>query len=146
MLSPSGCLAEAFFAIIALIETNDRLEGLPVWDQQTTVGHNGTARFGINAVINCILGMHASKHPAPAPITILNPDPALKKRLRVRTAQYGQSMEAEARYILQTVLAQQEAPAARHLYDRVRARFAPLGGFDLELPPREPMREPPRLD
>jgi len=33
-----------------------------------------------------------------------------------------------------------------HLYDRVRARFAPLGGVDLELPPREPVREPPRFD
>jgi hypothetical protein len=34
----------------------------------------------------------------------------------------------------------------RHLYDRVRARFAPLGGVDLELPPREPVREPPRFE
>jgi plasmid stability protein len=55
-------------------------------------------------------------------------------------------MEAEARRILQTVLAPQEAPPVRHLYDRVRARFAPLGGVDLELPPREPVRDPPRFD
>ncbi len=25
----------------------------------------------------------------------------------------------------------------------IRARIAPLGGVDLEIPPREPMREPP---
>jgi plasmid stability protein len=102
--------------------------------------------FDINAIIDYSRGMHASKHPAPASITIRNLDPALKERLRVRAAQHGQSMEAEARRILQTVLAPQDAPPARHLYDRVRARFAPLGGVELELPPREPLREPPRFD
>ncbi len=29
---------------------------------------------------------------------------------------------------------------------RVRARFARLGGVDLDLLPREPAREPPRFD
>jgi plasmid stability protein len=90
--------------------------------------------------------MHASKHPSPASITIRNLDRALKERLRVRAAQHGQSMEAEARRILQAALAPQETPPARHLYDRVRARFAPLGGVDLEPPPRDPVREPPRFD
>jgi plasmid stability protein len=90
--------------------------------------------------------MHAGRHSAPASITIRNLDPALKERLRVRAAQHGQSMEAEARRILQTALTPQGAPPVRHLYDRIRARFAPLGGVDLELPPREPVREPPRID
>jgi plasmid stability protein len=90
--------------------------------------------------------MRVSRHLASASITIRNLDPALKERLRVRAAQHGQSMEAEARVILQTVLAPQEAPRVRHLYDRVRARFAPLGGVDLELPSREPVRDPPRFD
>ena len=90
--------------------------------------------------------MRARRHSAPASITIRNLDPALKERLRVRAAQHGQSMEAEARVILQTALAPEDAPPRRHLYDRVRARFAPLGGVDLELPPREPVREPPRCD
>ncbi len=92
------------------------------------------------------MGMHPSRHPAAASITIRNLDPAVKERLRVRAAQHGQSMEAEARVILQTALTPQGAPPMRHLYDRVRARFAPLGGVDLELPPREPAREPPRFD
>jgi len=82
----------------------------------------------------------------PASITIRNLDPSIKERLRVRAAQHGHSMEAEARRILQTALTSQEGPPMRHLYDRVRARFAPLGGVDLELPPREPAREPPRFD
>ncbi len=90
--------------------------------------------------------MHTSRHLAPASITIRNLDPALKERLRVRAAQHGQSMEAEARGILQTALTPQGTPPMRHLYDRVRARFAPLGGVDLELPPRDPVREPPRFD
>ncbi len=90
--------------------------------------------------------MHASGHSAPASITIRNLDPALKERLRIRAAQHGQSMEAEARRILQIALTLQSAPPMRHLYDRVRARFAPLGGVDLELPPRESVREPPRFD
>ena len=90
--------------------------------------------------------MHASRHPVPASITIRNLDPALKERLRVRAAQYGQSIEAEACVILQTALAPEGAPPMRHLYDRVRARFSPLRGVDLELPPREPVREPPPFD
>ena len=78
-------------------------------------------------------------------ITIRNLDPKLKERLRVRAAEHGHSMEAEARRILQVVL---PAPGAngRDLYARIRARFAPLGGADLELPGREPAREPPNFN
>lgn len=61
--------------------------------------------------------MQASRHSAPASITIRNLDPALKERLRVRAAQHGQSMEAEARVILQTALVPEDAPAMRHLYE-----------------------------
>ena len=88
--------------------------------------------------------MQISEHSAS--ITIRNLDPAIKERLRVRAAQHGHSMEAEARRILQTALTPQRGPPTRHLYDRVRARFAPLGGVDLELPAREPVREPPGFD
>ncbi len=78
-------------------------------------------------------------------ITIRNLDPSIKERLRIRAAEQGHSMEAEARRILQIALIGQNRPSTRHLYDRVRARFAPLGGVDLELPPREPAREPPHF-
>jgi len=82
-----------------------------------------------------------------ATLTIRNLDPAIKERLRIRAAEHGHSMEAEARRILQTTLKEPERPAARNLYERIRARFAPFGGVDdLELPPREPAREPPRFD
>jgi plasmid stability protein len=79
-------------------------------------------------------------------ITIRNLDPALKERLRIRAAEHGHSMEAEARRILQTSLKEPERPPGRTLYERIHARFAPLGSVDLEPPPREPGREPPRFD
>jgi plasmid stability protein len=80
-------------------------------------------------------------------ITIRNLDPAVKARLRVLAAEHGHSMEAEVRHILQTTLTEQPRPPAPNLYDRIRARFEPLGGADdLILPPRLPDREPPRFD
>lgn len=78
-------------------------------------------------------------------ITIRNLPPGLKERLRIRAAEHGHSMEGEARRILETALKGSRAPS-RNLYERIRARFAPLGGVDLALPPREPAREPPRFD
>ena len=81
-----------------------------------------------------------------ASLTIRNLDPAVKERLRIRAATHGHSMEAEARRILQAALRNPDRPSERNLYERIRARFAPLGGVDLELPPREPAREPPRFD
>jgi plasmid stability protein len=81
-----------------------------------------------------------------ATLTIRNLDPALKERLRVRAAQHGHSMEAEVRAILQETLQEPERPPAMDFYQRIRARFAPLGGVDLDLPPREPAPEPPRFD
>lgn len=80
-------------------------------------------------------------------ITIRNLDRAVKERLRVRAAEHGHSMEAEARRILQTTLKEPERPQGSTLYERIRARFEPLGGADdMELPPRLPDREPPRFD
>lgn len=55
-------------------------------------------------------------------------------------------MEAEARRILQSALNGPARRATPNLYERVRARFAPLGGADdLEIPPRLPDRDPPRF-
>jgi antitoxin FitA len=79
-------------------------------------------------------------------ITIRNLDPAIKELLRVRAAEHGHSMEAEARGILQSALKSPVRPPARNLYQRIRARVDPLGGIDLDLPPREPTRDPPRFD
>lgn len=80
-------------------------------------------------------------------ITVRNLDPAIKERLRVRAAEHGHSMEAEARRILQSALKGPTRVPAPNVYERIRARFAPLGGADdLELPPRLVDRDPPRFD
>ncbi len=52
-------------------------------------------------------------------------------------------MEDEARNILRTALAQ-DTKTARNLAQAIRKRFEPLGGVELELPAREPVREPPQ--
>ena len=79
-----------------------------------------------------------------ASITIRNLDEDVKTRLRVRAASNGRSMEEEARLILRDAVGRK--PGSRNLAEAIRARIAPLGGVDLELPPREPAREPPTFD
>jgi plasmid stability protein len=69
-------------------------------------------------------------------ITIRNLDPSIKERLGVRAAEHGHSMEAEARRILQTALSGTGKTPARNLYDRIHARFAPLGGSSRAAPVR----------
>ena len=77
-----------------------------------------------------------------ASITIRNLDPHTKARLRVRAAHRQRSMEEEARSILRTALAENDATPP-DLAAAIGARFRPLGGLDLTLPAREPMRAPP---
>jgi plasmid stability protein len=81
--------------------------------------------------------------PAMSSVTIRNLDPAVKDRLRVRAAQNGRSMEAELRAIVIEAVDAPARPPELNLYDRIRARFEPLGGVDLPLPVRAPVREPP---
>ena len=78
-----------------------------------------------------------------ASITIRNLDDETKERLRVRAAHRRRSMEEEARNILREAL-NAETTMPRNLAKSVHDRFATLGGVDLEIPVREPMREPPQ--
>jgi len=77
-------------------------------------------------------------------MTIRRLDDELKAKLRRRAALHGRSMEDEVRELLRTALAN-EASEPVNLAERIRARFAPLDGVELDLPPREPIREPPRF-
>ena len=81
---------------------------------------------------------------AMASITIRKLDEDVKSRLRVRAAANGRSMEEEARMILRDAVG--EEPEPKNLATFIRECFAPYGGVDLELPPREPAREPPKFD
>jgi plasmid stability protein len=80
-----------------------------------------------------------------ASIMIRNLDDGLKSKLRIRAAQHGRSMEEEARHILRIAL-MEKARQPTNLFAAIRRRIAPLGGVDLTIPPRRPLREPPRLD
>jgi antitoxin FitA len=77
-----------------------------------------------------------------ASITIRNLDETVKRKLRLRAAQRNRSMEDEAREILRSVLSEEAMPTG-NLANRIRRRVEPLGGIELELPPRSPNREPP---
>ena len=79
-----------------------------------------------------------------ASITIRNLDDDTKHRLRVRAAMHGRSMEEEAREILRRVMNESAPP--RDLAAAIRSRLTPAARADVQLPAREPMREPPAFD
>ena len=66
---------------------------------------------------------------------------SVKESIRIRAAVHGRSMEAEARAILEQAADKQEPE--EHLYLRVRRLVKKYGPMDLDIPPREPAREPP---
>ena len=80
-----------------------------------------------------------------ASITIRNLDDEVKTRLRVRASVNGRSMEEEARLILAEAV-DGETSLGEKLGTAIHELFKPFGGVELELPPREPMREPPRFE
>ncbi len=82
---------------------------------------------------------------AVASMTIRNIDEKLKARLRVQAAKHGRSMEDEARDILRTALSSAAVRAAT-LVKSIRGRVQPLGGIELQIAPREPMRDPLNLE
>lgn len=79
-----------------------------------------------------------------ASIVVRNLDDELKRRLRVRAAEHGCSMEQEARDILRAALDAGTA-SPKNLGTAIRELFQPFGDVELELAPREPMREPPQF-
>ena len=88
-----------------------------------------------------------------ASITVRNLDEGLKRRLRIRAAENGRSMEQEVREILSAALGEEPLTPSEDMEDlgtAIRRRFTPLhaefGDIKLELPPREPMRDPPIFD
>lgn len=76
-----------------------------------------------------------------ATMTIRNIDPAIKEKLRLRAARHGQSMEAEVRAILQSSLGRSDHQET--LTSIMGELFGAENGVELDLPRREPGREPP---
>jgi antitoxin FitA len=76
-------------------------------------------------------------------ITIRNLEEATKRKLKVRAAENGRSMEQEVREILKTALDTPRKPkTGADLVKSIRAIWEPLGGVELEVPPRKPMQDP----
>ena len=73
-------------------------------------------------------------------ITVRNIEDDLKRRLRIRAAEHGHSMEEEARRILREALGEDEAPSEnaapeKDLGTAIHELFAPIGGVDgIEFP------------
>lgn len=81
--------------------------------------------------------------PMPA-MTIRNLDDTTRHRLRLRAAEHGHSMEEEIRTILRAAVAD-DTPTTG-LGSAIHALFAEQGGVELDLPTRQPAREPPAFD
>jgi plasmid stability protein len=78
-------------------------------------------------------------------ITIRNLESNVKNRLRMRAARHGRSMEEEARDILRAALAEKTSRPV-NLFEAIRRRIGSLGGVELHIPARGPIREPPRFE
>jgi len=73
-----------------------------------------------------------------ATMNIRNLDDRVMELLRIRAADHGRSMEAEVRAIL--VDAVREPDHRPNLGQAILDRFGELGGVNLDLPRREPLR------
>ncbi len=83
-----------------------------------------------------------------ATIVIRKLDETVKRRLQVRAARNGRSMEAEAREVLSELVVYETRPS-RHggLGTALQKRFARFGGVDLPIPPRTFSSRPlPKFD
>jgi antitoxin FitA len=120
------------FAIIVI----HMIKGCRIIDSAGTSGPNGMGQHSQDAIIAIsaiIDGM--------ANITIRNLEETTKRKLKIRAAMNGRSMEQEAREILRSALARNPQKKA-NLAERVREIFSPLGGVDLDRLPREAIRDP----
>lgn len=70
-----------------------------------------------------------------AALNIRNLDDAVKRRLQLRAARHGRSMEAEVREILTEAV--REPADSVGLFTTLLDRFGELGGVELDLPSRE---------
>lgn len=76
-----------------------------------------------------------------ASIVIRNLHERTKRKLKIRAATNGRSMEQEAREILKSALAQ-TSKRKGNIAERIREIFSPIGGVEMERLPREAMPDP----
>jgi len=80
-----------------------------------------------------------------ATITIRNLDEKVKRELQIRAVHNGRSMEAEARELISESLrkpSEERNVPEEDLGTAIRNLFAPLGGVELQIPPRRKSHRP----
>ena len=80
-----------------------------------------------------------------ARITIRNLDERTLQKLRFRAIENGRSVEEEMSTILHHALAENPVPE-KGLGTAIHRLCKAANGIELDIPPRQPMREPPRFD
>ena len=80
-----------------------------------------------------------------AALTIRKLDEEAERRLRIRAARHSRSIEEEARQILLAEL-RDEGPRTGNLADAIAAIVDPVGGIEIDVPPRGGGRELPSFD
>ena len=78
-------------------------------------------------------------------LTIRKIEPEMKENLRVRAAKHGRSMESEVRAILKEAL-QGKDFEGESFGSLIRRHVEPVGGIELDLPPRENARDLPNFE
>src|ERR1051326_1774992 len=89
-----------------------------------------------------MLSCSGKKEAYMATLTIRKLADDVKQRLRVQAAQNGRSMEEEARQIIEESVRAKKKKRL-NLAEEIHKIVAPVGGIELDLPPRQPMRDPP---
>lgn len=78
-----------------------------------------------------------------ASITIRQLPEETKRKLKIRAAERGRSMEQEAREILRAELNKPvQSRVPMDIGKAIQEIFGRLGGVELEIPPREPIPDP----
>lgn len=81
-----------------------------------------------------------------ADIIILNLDHGVISKLQERAAENHHSLEEEVHTILSDAFSDERTTAPRDIAKFAQECFGPLGGVELEVPARAPMRDPPDFD
>jgi plasmid stability protein len=80
-------------------------------------------------------------------ITVRNIDEETKSALRRRAAANGSSLEEEVRRTLRESVGRDPRPkTGAELYRLIREIVEPVGGIELDIPPRRRGRRPPKLE
>lgn len=81
-------------------------------------------------------------------LTVRKLDDGVKKKLRVRAAKRGRSLEEEVRQILGQAVGKDDVVPTKteNMYDLIRRHIEPLGGVDLKIQRRSRTIRTPRFD